>query len=85
MVDNIKPIYHTRHLAPSNQKVPESNSVETKTDEKDAEPYVVTKDRRKGKDRRDRRGASRGMYDMRDGKDRRKGGGGDSPSIEIKV
>ncbi|VUD68797.1 hypothetical protein TDB9533_04156 [Thalassocella blandensis] len=83
MVDQIKPIYHTRRLTPTNSKVPESNEVEAKTDEKDAEPYIVTKDRRKGHDRRDRRGEKRGMYDMRSGKDRRKGG--DSPSIEIKV
>lgn len=82
MVDNIKPIYHTRRVTPSNQKVPESNEVESKTDEKDAEPYVVTKDRRKRQDRRQQRG-SRGMYDMRSGKDRRKDGS--KASIEVKA
>lgn len=82
MVD-IKPIYHTRHVKPSTQKVQESNQVETKTDEKEAEPYVVNKDRRKKHERRDRRGALRGKYDMRSGKDRRKGSA--RGSIEIKV
>lgn len=83
MVDNIKPIYHSRPLTPTSQKIPESNEISGKTDEKEAEPYIVTKERRRGQDRRDRRGAKRDMYDMRSGKDRRKGG--DSSSIEIKV
>ena len=84
MVDIIRPIYHTRTVARTSQKVNESNQVETKTDDKDAEPYVVTKDRRQRRDRRGQRGAARGMYDMRSGKDRRRNSAG-ATSIEIKV
>lgn len=81
MVDSIRPINYAR-LNPANSRVPESGDVESKADEKEAEPYVVTKERRKNRDRRRDR-QSRGAYELRSGRDRRKGF--DQGSVEIKV
>lgn len=84
MVDSIRPTYRPIPTRSTTERVKESSEVETPTDDKAGQAYVVTKDRRQKRDRRDRNRQSRPVYDMRSGNGRRKDdkGGG---SIEIKV
>ncbi|MFT5082582.1 MAG: hypothetical protein ACI9Y1_000608 [Lentisphaeria bacterium] len=84
MVDIIRPIYRPVKFSSPTNKVKESSNIEKKGDERDAEPYVVTKDRRKKYERRTPRGGSRNVYDMRSGRDRRRESG-KHPYIEIKA
>ncbi len=86
MVNSINPTY--RPLRPKSvlKRQDESTAVESHTDEKQAiakpKPFV---ERRKKGDRRSRQGDSRGSYDMRSGRGRRKEDRGGHPTIEIDV
>ncbi len=84
MVDSIRPTYRQLPTRSASERVKQSSEVETPTDDKAGQSYIVTKDRRQKKDRRDRGRHSRPVYDMRSGSGRRKDdkGGG---NIEIKV
>lgn len=84
MVDSIRHTPRSIPLKNTTERVQESNNVETHTDEKSGEAYIVTRDRRGKKDRRQTRRDQRVVYDMRSGKGRRKDDPG-QPNIEIKV
>ena len=84
MVDSIRHTQPSIPLKNATERVQESNNVETHTDEKSGEAYIVTRDRRGKRDRRQSRQDQRALYDMRCGKGRRKDDRG-QPSIEIKL
>lgn len=87
MVNSINPTY--RPIPPKSvlKRQNESTEVESHTDEKQTivKPKPLVERRKKG-DRRSRNGAaSRGSYDMRSSKGRRKEDRGGHPTIEIDV
>lgn len=85
MIDRIPPSHKPMPTGSTGNKVKESGPVETHSEDKEAAPYIVDQpDRRKNRDRRDRGEDSRSLYELRSGRDRRKGHGG-NPTIEIKV
>ncbi len=85
MVDSIRPTYHTVHTHTTTERIKKPSDVQTPTDDKDGgQAYVTSKDRRKNKDRRDRQGKQRSVYDMRSSSGRRQDDKG-QPSIEIDV
>ncbi len=84
MVDSIRPTYRPLTAKPGAERVKESSDVETPTDDKSGQSYIVTKDRRGSRDRRNKKGESRPIYDMRDGDGRRKDDDG-RPNIKIEV
>ncbi len=84
MVDSIRPTYQP--LKNHNSvRVNKSSDVETPTDDKAGQAYVVTKDRRQKKDRRDQGRKARLVYDMRSksGGRRKEDKGGSN--IEVRV
>ncbi|MFL0802640.1 MAG: hypothetical protein K6L81_02910 [Agarilytica sp.] len=84
MVDSIRPTYQPLKNLDS-ARVNKSSDVETPTDDKAGQAYVVTKDRRQKKDRRDRGHKSRAMYDMRSKAGGRRKDDKGGPNIEVRV
>ena len=82
MVDSIKPNFRPVPPVGPTERVKASAQPETHNDDKAGEDYIVTVDRRKGRDRRKGKD-QRPIYDMRSGKGRRKNDPG--ASIEIKI
>jgi len=82
MVDIIGPVYRALPRTSGTQKVHASPTVAPYTEDKAPEPYTMSKDRRKGRDRR-RRCDARPIYDHRSGRGRRKEDR--PPSIEVKI
>ncbi len=83
MVDIIKPHYRPPSISSSANKVPASSQVETHNDSSAGQPYVVTRDRRRVRDRRQNKNGVRPIYEMRSGRGRRKEDG--RPSIDTRV
>ncbi|MFL0799558.1 MAG: hypothetical protein K6L80_03835 [Agarilytica sp.] len=84
MVDSIRPTYQP--LKNSNSaRINQSSDVETPTDDKAGQAYVITKDRRQKKDRRDQERNDRAVYDMRSKSGGRRKDDKGGPNIEIKV
>lgn len=83
MVDSLKPTYVPIRPTFTGNKVKESTEVQTNTGEKAGQDYIVNRDRRKKKDRRNSRTSGRGPYDMRSGRGRRRDD--HRPNIEVKV
>lgn len=68
MVDSIRPPYRNVPPKMTSEPVKKSSPTETHNDEKSAQPYVVTKERRKSRDRRNPNRRARPVYDMRSGR-----------------
>ncbi len=83
MVDSIKPTYVPIRPTFDRNRVRESTDIQSNADGVAGQDYIVTRDRRKRKDRRSSRAPYRGSYDMRSGRGRRKDDA--RPNIEIKV
>lgn len=84
MVDSLRPTFHSVRPRTVTERVKESSAVETHSDDKAGQDYILNKDRRQQKDRRKDRDSKRPLYDMRNSRGRRKEDGGDD-GIEIKV
>ncbi|SMF31578.1 hypothetical protein SAMN02745866_02087 [Alteromonadaceae bacterium Bs31] len=88
MVDSIRPT-HPSMPSSSARRDQSTHSVESHTDQKQHQNPVIpkkpVKERRKNSDRRrNERDVPRAIYELRSGKDRRKGDG-NHPTIEIDV
>lgn len=84
MVDSIRPIYRSLPVKNTTGRVQEAPEVQTHSEDAASEEFVYSRERRQRKDRRDKGGNPRSVYDLRSGRGRRKEDGG-QPHIEIKV